>query len=302
MKVIVSKVFIISMFLLLMLNLTVNAQDELMDLLGNEEPSTEILTATFKTNRIVLGQSIENPAEGVLMFLIQHHFGRVNSGSYEFFGLDQATIRLGLEYGITPKLAVGMGRSSYNKTFDGFVKYKILRQSKGPGSIPLSLSYFGSTALNSLKWADPERENYASSRYQFTHQLLIARQFSPAVSLQLTPTFIHKNLVATSEDKNDILATGIGGRVKLTKRITLNGEYFYVLPDQIVSRDYDNSFSLGFDIETGGHVFQLFFTNSNPIFDAGFITETNGKWADGDIYFGFNISRVFTMVKPKGFR
>jgi hypothetical protein len=113
---------------------------------------------------------------------------------------------------------------------------------------------------------------------------------------------IHKNLVATTEDKNDIFATGFGGRVKLTNRVSLNAEYFYVFPDQIVTSDYDNSFSIGFDIETGGHVFQLFFTNSNPIFESGFITETRGKWADGDIYFGFNISRVFTVVKPEGFK
>ena len=282
--------------------LSVKAQDDMMDLFGSDEETTEYTFATFKATRLVLGQSVENPAKGTLVFMIQHHFGYVNSGAYEFWGLDQATIRLGLDYGITDWLAVGIGRSTYKKTYDGFVKAKILRQSSGTVNMPVSLSYFGSLSMNSLKWNEPERENYFSSRLAFTNQLLIARKFSSAISLQITPTLIHKNLVETTADKNDIFATGIGGRVKLTNRISLNAEYFYVFPDQIVSKEYDNSFSIGFDIETGGHVFQLFLTNSNPIFESGFITETSGQWADGDIYFGFNISRVFTIVKPEGFR
>jgi len=259
---------------------------------------TKYTSSFFETTRIVLGQSIENPEHGKLIFLIQHHFGRVNTGIYEFFGLDQATIRLGLEYGINKWLAVGLGRSSYRKTYDGFVKAKILRQSKGARNMPLSVSYFGSIAINTLKWENEELENYFSSRMAYTHQLLIARKFSPSLTFQLTPTLVHKNLVRTIEDKNDIFATGVGGRVRLSKKLSLNAEYFYVFPNQIVSRDYDNSFSISLDIDTGGHVFQLFFTNSNPIIESGFITETTGKWTSGDIYFGFNISRTFTLAYP----
>jgi hypothetical protein len=281
---------------------TAYTQDDLMSLFGDVEETTNYDYATFKTTRVVLGQSVENPAPGVLLFLIQHHFGRLNSGAYELWGLDQATIRLGLEYGINDRLAVGIGRGTYQKTFDGFVKAKILRQSTGRKEMPVTLSYFGSAALNSLRWQEPERNNFFTSRLSFVHQLLLARKFSPGLSLQLTPTLVHNNLVATTEDKNSVFATGIGGRVKLTNRVSLNAEYFYVFPDQIVSREYNNSFSIGFDIETGGHVFQLFFTNSNPIFERGFITETVGQWTDGDIYFGFNISRVFTIVKPDSFR
>lgn len=281
---------------------TAKAQDDLMSLLESGEETTDYTYATFKATRLVLGQSVENPAKGTLVFLIQHHFGYLNSGAYELWGLDQATIRLGLDYGITDWLAVGVGRSSYKKTYDGYVKAKILRQSTGAVNMPLTLSYFGSLSLNSLKWSEPDRENYFSSRLAYTHQLLIARKFSPAISVQITPTLVHKNLVESTEDANDIFATGIGGRFKLTNRVSLNAEYFYVLPDQIVSQEYDNSFSIGFDIETGGHVFQLFFTNSNPIFESGFITETRGNWVDGDVYFGFNISRVFTIVKPEEFK
>ncbi|MBE0638076.1 MAG: hypothetical protein IH598_06135 [Bacteroidales bacterium] len=279
-----------------------NAQTDLMDLFGDEPETVEFETATFKTTRLVLGHSIENPAPGVLMFLIQHHFGKINSGAYEFWGLDQANIRLGFEYGINDRLAVGIGRSSYKKTFDGFIKGKILRQSTGAKVMPIAVTYFGSISLNSLKWAEPDRENYFSSRLAFTHQLLIARKFSPGLSFQITPTLVHKNLVLTEEDKNDIFATGFGGRVKLSSRASLNAEYWYVFPDQIISTPTDNSFSIGFDLETGGHVFQLFCTNSDPIFESGFITETAGKWNKGDVYFGFNISRVFTIVKPKAFK
>jgi hypothetical protein len=294
--------FIILLVLTGLLSTTAYSQEDLMSLFGDEEETINYEYATFKTTRVVLGQSVENPAPGVLLFMIQHHFGRLNSGAYELWGLDQATIRLGLEYGINEWLAVGIGRGTYQKTFDGFVKAKILRQSTGLKEMPVTLSYFGSTALNSLRWQEPERNNFFTSRLSFVHQLLLARKFSPGLSLQLTPTLVHNNLVATTADKNSIFATGIGGRVKLTNRVSLNAEYFYVFPDQIVSREYDNSFSIGFDIETGGHVFQLFFTNSNPIFERGFITETVGQWTEGDIYFGFNISRVFTIVKPDTFK
>lgn len=292
---------LLTLVLITFSTLQLKAQTDLMDLFGDEPETVLYETATFKTTRLVLGQSVENPAPGVLMFLIQHHFGRINSGAYEFWGMDQANIRIGLEYGINEWLTVGVGRSSYKKTFDGFVKGKILRQSTGAKNMPLTVSYFGSTSLNSLKWQEPERENYFSSRLAFTHQLLIARKFSPGFSFQITPTIVHRNLVPTEEDSNDIFAVGFGGRAKLTNRVSLNAEYWYVLPDQIVTEPHDNALSIGFDIETGGHVFQLFFTNADPIFESGFITETRGQWGKGDIYFGFNISRVFTIVKPKGF-
>lgn len=295
------KIYPVILICMISCALPIKAQNDLFELFSDDEPKTDYVTASFKTTRVVLGHSIENPAPGVLMFLIQHHFGKVNSGAYEFWGLDQATIRVGLEYGLNDYLSVGVGRSSYKKTFDGFVKAKILRQSTGAREMPVSLNYFASTSLTSLKWSNPERKNYFTSRMAFTHQLLLARKFSPALTLQITPTVVHKNLVATKKDRNDIFALGMGGRLKLTNRISLNSEYWFVPDGQIVSTPVNNSFSVGFDIETGGHVFQLFFTNSDPIFESGFITETSGQWTKGDIYFGFNISRVFTLVKPKGF-
>jgi len=270
--------------------------DDLLSLIGGEEEQT-YTTATFKTTRIINMHSVENAAAGVMDFRISHRFGFINTGAYDLFGLDQALMRIGLEYGITNRLMVGMGRSNVNKAYDSFLKYKILRQGIGKHNIPLSISYFASAVCNTVKWADPNRDNYFSSRMQYTHQLLIARKFNNDLSLQLTPTLVHKNLVPTLQDKNDILAVGFGGRYKLTQRFSVNGEYIYVLPNQITSTYY-NSLSLGVDIETGGHVFQLHLTNSTSMLEPGFITESVGQWKNGGIHFGFNVSRVFT-VKDK---
>ncbi len=290
----------ILLLLLVSFGVKVSAQD-LLDAFGKDSAKTNYTYATFKTTRIVDGHSVENEAPGVLLFMISHHFGAINSGSYNFFGMDQSTIRLGLEYGITDRFCVGVGRSSYEKTFDGFLKYKLLKQSSGYRTMPVTVTLLTSMAVNSLKWQDPTRENFFSSRLSYNYQVLIARKFSNNLSLQLSPTMIHKNLVAGANDANDFYAMGFGGRYKLTQRMSVNGEY-YALLNQPKSGTLDNSLSFGIDIETGGHVFQLFLTNSQPMFERGFITETKGKWSNGNIFFGFNISRVFTIKKPKTLR
>lgn len=289
------------------------AQDDNGDLLSilGEEPTTDLVRASFKTTRLINGHSIENTGPGVLDFKISHRFTALNfdtPGSifYDWFGLDGATVRIGLDYGITDRLMVGIGRSSREKMVDGFAKYRILWQSTGKRVMPISLSYFADVEVRTLKFADPERKNYFSQRLYFAHQLLIARKFNERLTLQLMPTLIHRNLVPTSRDKNDVFAIGGAGRIKLTRRVTLNAEYYYVPEGQIVSQPYANSLAIGFDIETGGHVFQLHFTNAQDMVYKGFITETTQDWfpkggggATG-IRFGFNISRVFTIVKPKG--
>lgn len=261
---------------------------------GIEETPTDYTIATFKSTRVINGHSVENVAGGVMDFRISHRFGQLDQGFYDMFGLDVATMRLGFEYGINDRLMVGLGRSTYEKTYDGFVKYKLLRQSTGKKNMPITASYMGATTVNTLKWVDPTRENYFTSRLNYVHQLLIGRKFSSSTSLQLSPTLVHRNLVSKSIYKNDVFAIGIGGRQKMNNRISLNAEYFYVLPNQI-DPSYKNSLSLGFDVETGGHVFQLHFTNSTPQIEKGFIAETTGSWLKKGIHFGFNISRVFTV-------
>ncbi|MFC2125148.1 DUF5777 family beta-barrel protein [Bacteroidota bacterium] len=294
--------FKISLYLaaiLLFLEFNALAQDDLLELLEEEtsmEEEIDYTYATFKTTRIINGQSIETTSGGVLNFIIAHRFGKISDGAYEFFGLDQSTIRLGLEYGITDNFNIGIGRSSFLKTVDGYVKYKFLKQSTGKKNVPLTIVFYSNMAIDGTKWSEPERENYFSSRMSFASQLLIARKFSNAFSLQLTPGFVHRNLVETTEDQNDILAIGFGGRYKLSNRVSVNAEYFYQLPGTNADKT-SNSVSLGFDIETGGHIFQLHMTNSKGMIEQYFIPNTTGKITDGDIYFGFNINRVFTISK-----
>lgn len=285
-------------FLLFFAGLTgLRAQDDLLSLLDEEE-TVEYVTASFKTNRVINLHSLENTAGGVLDFKISHRFGMLNQGAYDLFGLDNATIRLGFDYGVTDRLTIGIGRSSFEKTYDGFLKYKFLRQSTGKRNMPLSAAFFASTAIQTLRWANPDRENYFSSRLFYTYQLILGSKLNESVSLQLSPTVVHRNLVRTTQESNDVLALGIGGRVKLTKRVSLNAEYIYVAPDQLAP-GFRNALSLGFDIETGGHVFQLHFTNATSMIEKGFVTQTTGDWTDGGIHFGFNVSRVFSIVKPK---
>lgn len=252
---------------------------------------------TFKASRIILGQSIENPPNGVLTLLISHHFGALNGGFYNFFGLDQSSTRLGLEYGTTNWLAIGLGRSTYDKTWDGYLKFRILRQSKGARKMPFSLGIFTNIAVNTLKLTT-DRPDYFDARLSYCTQVLIARKFGERFSLQLTPTWIHMNLVPTPQDHNDIFSLGAGASVKISEVVSLNAEYFYLFPGQHLDEN-TNSFSISCDIKAGAHVFQLFITNSQGNFEEAFITDTKGKWFNGDIYFGFNIHRLFTVKYPK---
>jgi hypothetical protein len=283
-----------------------HAQDEdLLSLLGDDK-TTDYATAAFKANRVVNGHSIENTAKGVLDTKFSHRFNPLRQGLYDMFGLDGASIRIGADYGVTDRFMIGFGRSSYEKTIDGFAKYKILRQSSGAKNMPITLAYVIDAQVKTLKFSDQERDNKFTDRLAYAHQVLIGRKFSSRLSLQLMPTLLHRNLTLTPTDKNDVFSMGIAGRVKLTKRVALNAEYYYV-PEGQVETPYKNSLSIGFDIETGGHVFQLHFTNSAYMTYKGFLTETTEDWffKNGDgkmlsgIRFGFNISRVFTLVKPK---
>lgn len=288
----------LTILLLTLLPIVVFAQDD--DLLGMledmEEETREFTIATFKTTRVVNGHSIEMPAPGVMQMNISHRFGQVDGGFYDMFGLDQANIHIGFEYGLTPWLAVNVGRSNINKTYDGQLKLKLLRQSTGKVNMPISLAYATGVYVNGLRWADPDRENYFTSRLSYSHQLLIARKFGDRLSLQLSPTMIHRNLVATTAEQNDVYAMGVGGRIKLSGSVTLNAEYFYLLPGNTAD-NFENSLSVGVDIETGGHVFQLIFTNSLGMTPNFFVAQTNDQWQTGGIRFGFNLSRVFTISK-----
>jgi hypothetical protein len=280
------------------------AQDDLLDLLDSavvETPVREYTEATFKTTRVITSRSIETPGKGEMQFLVAHRFGRVNGGWREFFGLDQANIRLDFEYGVTDWLSVGWGRSNVFKQWDGFARAKFLRQSTGLKKMPITAEFLASVAMNSGNWTNTNRENYISSRASYVFQLMVARKFSRKLSLQVMGTMVHKNLVTSNQDKNDQFMVGSGGRFLLTGSFGLTAEYHYLIPNRIVSAIdapmTNHSFSLGFDLETGGHVFQIMATNNLGMTEHQYFTSaTTGKWTKGDIHIGFNINRVFTLA------
>ncbi len=277
----------------LLMGLPGQAQEDLMNLLDQQAEDTVHYTeATFKGSRLVNGHTVQTRKQGELEFLISHRFGRLNSGAYEFFGLDAANIRLGLEYGINECMTLGVGRNSFEKTYDGFMKLKLLRQSSGHCVIPVSVVSLSSAAIKTLKGDETDQYPDLASRMYYTQQLLIARKWGPNLSLQLMPTFVHRNRIREQEGENDIYALGVGGRMKITQRISLNAEYYYRY-DVPEDDEYFNALAIGFDLETGGHVFQLHLTNSRAMIEKGFIAETTGNFFAGDIHFGFNVSRVF---------
>lgn len=283
--------FISSLLLVVLSFAPAAAQEDLLDLLESETPEeTNLALATFKGSRLINGHTVMTRRKGSLEFLIAHRFGRLNSGAYELFGLDNANVRFGLDYGFTDRLTAGFGRNSFEKTFDAFVKYALLRQQTGLKTVPVSVTAFASGAINSLRPIDPATEIAFSERISYTYQLLVARKVNSKLSVQMMPTIVHFNTVTTDRE-NDLIALGLGGRLLLTKRLSINGEYYY----RFGERDLDtyDAIAIGIDLETGGHVFQLQFTNSRSMNEKGFIRETTGDFFDGDVHFGFNITRTF---------
>jgi len=294
-----TKAFHILMILVPFSLLQLNAQD-LDSLLSELEspPGPVYALSTFKSTRVVLGQSVETPVDGDLTFIISHRFGNIKGGLYDFFGLDQAHNRLGLEYGFGDRVGIAFGRNSFEKTYDGAIKFRILRQQRGMKEIPLTISWYSAIFVNTLKWSDPERDNLFTSRLSYLNQVLIARKFSKRFSMQLSPSHIHRNLVEREIDQNAVFALGVGGKYNFTRKISVNAEYFWLLPGQTAD-DFANSFSIGFDFQTGGHVFQLHVSNSQGTIEKDFIAGTTDKWQDGDLYLGFNIYRVFPLGKKR---
>jgi len=262
------------------------SQDELLDLLDDDSLDVEMVSATFKGTRLINGHTVEVRSPHEMDFVISHRFGNINTGDQQLWGLDQSNIRLALEYGMAKNLTIGLGRSSFDRTIDTYLKYQMLQQAM---KMPVTMTGFGSMTKNTNRDLDIEKNH----RFTYTAQLLIARKFTTNFSFQLSPTFIQRNLVPTNEDSNGLIAVGFGGRQKLTQRLSLNFEYYAQLSDYNSTRQ--NAIAIGVDIETGGHVFQLHLTNAQQMNEKGFIGETDGNFFDGDVRFGFNISRVFDL-------
>ena len=270
-------------------------QDDLLDILDKEAPENKestIVTSTFKGTRILNGHSVENRKNKELEFIISHRFGRINSGFDDLFGLDEANVRFSLEYGFSDNLTGGFGRSSFEKTYDMFLKYSLLKQKTGEKSFPFAISLFGSVAAKTQEESFPIIERSFAENLSYVGQVLIARKVSKSFSYQISPTYIHRNTVRDAADPHGIFAVGLGTRVKVSNRVSINGEYYHQF-NETVSVPTTNSLAFGVDIETGGHVFQLIFSNARTMIEKGFIAETTGNFFEGDIHFGFNISRTF---------
>ncbi len=271
---------------------SLSAQD---DLLGDDMPSEPLKTPVnfaFKTTRVVNLQSVETLGEGVFDFKIQHRFGALNTGASNAFGLDLATIRIGGEYGLTPKVTLGLGRSPVEKTVDGYAKIKWVQQMRGGGS-PVSVLTVASAAYRNQNYT---AEPTTIERLAYVGQVIVGRKFSEKLSMQVVPSVVHYNWVNVAVP-NTQFALGVGMRHKLTMRSSLNLEWIPVLSDKGM---FYNSFSIGMDVETGGHVFQMGFTNSIGLSENLFLTRNTTQWNNAGIRFGFNMSRVFTLVDPRG--
>jgi len=279
---------------------TLAQEDDLLKELEDSQPEDiDYVLQTFKGTRLVNGHSIETKAKGDLEFIFAHRFGPVSDGIYEFFGLDQAYVRLGLDYGVTENFSISMGRNSFDKTLDGYIKYKMFRQRAGARQFPVSVTALGGVAYKMSPRKDEVPAGFSNiDRLAYVAQALIARRFNPRLSLQIMPTFIHKNAVDQLLEDNDQLALGVGGRYKLTKSVALTGEYYYRLNVPEPNPSF-NTLGFGVDIETGGHVFQLVFTNTSGLTERAFITETEGDFSEGDIHFGFNVTRAFQLQRKK---
>ncbi|WP_306644009.1 DUF5777 family beta-barrel protein [Sanyastnella coralliicola] len=247
---------------------------------------------TFKDTRVINGHSVETNFKGGMKFIISHRFGPLNGGTYELFGLDQSTIRIGLDYGITDRLTIGAGRSSLGKHYDGFVKYRLLIQKEN--GTPVSVTALSNMAINTLRWENPDRENFTTSRFFYTWQLMVAKRFNDDFALQIMPTLVHRNLVPNRDVAHDVFSIGASARYQLTKHLALQFEGYFIPEDQL-AQEFEMPLSIGVDIETKGHQFQLSLSNSMGMTEKIFITETRGSWLDGGFGIGFNITRDFRI-------
>ncbi len=275
------------------------------DMLSELEPAAadsnhkDYTVATFKSTRLVNMHTIESVGPRTLDFRISHRFGALNTGSYNAWGIDgPANIRLSLEYSFEGRLMFGIGRSSYEKMVDGFLKYRLLRQTTD-GKMPVSVTLFASMFYNALKDGNAAANGYdkydpMTNRLSYAYQIMVGKKISPSFSIQIAPWMVHYNLVENSTDKNDVY--GVAGllRMKLTKRSAITFEYGYRFSGYTEEKYYD-SMGIGYELETGGHVFQIHFVNSFGIVENQFLAHTTTKWDDAGVRLGFNISRVFRL-------
>ena len=291
---------LLPVFFLMLSSYISNAQDMLGSLDSLSDNEKDYVSATFKTTRLVDQHTLETVGPRTLDFRISHRFGPINSKAYNAWGLDgPANIRLSLEYSFDGRFMFGIGRSSHEKMVDGFLKYKLFRQTTN-GGMPVSITLFAGSYYTALKDGNIvangfDKYEHRSSRLSYCYEIMIGRKFTPGFSFQIAPWFVHYNLVDHITDKNDAYGLSAMFRLKFTKRSAFTGEYAYRLNDYSLDVKYYDSMSFGYELETGGHVFQIHFTNSFGLVENQFFSHTDSKWNNMGIRLGFNISRVFTL-------
>lgn len=284
------KISAILIVLILAISVTVYSQNTIEE--------THYTYQTFRDTRIINGHSVESGMQGEMKFIISHRFGEINRGAYELWGLDQGTIRYGLDYAITNNLDVGIGRSSFQKTADAYVKYKHKSQSSGGRNMPISMTYLGGLTYNSLKWQNKELDFPIANRLTYFTQVIVARKFSSTFSLQIMPTYVHRNYVQTRQITNDLLFIGMASKIQVTKVTAIQIEYYPKIYGQLAS-GRGNSLSIGAEFQTKAHVFQLHLSNSSGMVESLFLTESTGKWSELGVMLGFNITRDFKIGTKK---
>jgi Membrane bound beta barrel domain (DUF5777) len=263
------------------------AQDDL--LAGVDSiPKNQKVEFAFKALKIVNLESTKLAAKGELYSVVAHRFGSVKDGFEGFWGLDNAVTQIKFVYGLTKWLTVSAARSE--QAYDFSVKYPLISQTTN--GFPVTIVGFNSLGFNNLLKENRYPRMTFRDRVMYVSQILISRKFSKKLSLELAPTFFHENFVENDLQDNSQYAIGVGGRYKLSNRISLNIDYAAHL-NRTSSSDYKDPLSVGVDIETGGHVFQMHFTSSQGIHEVGYLGHTTGDWGKGDIFFGFNLLRVF---------
>lgn len=281
------------LFILIMLLLCqiLTAQgDDLLSEIDTDSIGDQYATAAFKGLKIVNFESTKLVAKKELTFIVSHRFGSIKNGFDSFFGLDDAVTRLNFVYGITDGINIGVSRSSFQKIYEASAKYRLVRQKEN--GFPFTIVAYNSILINTAL----EKENLPKLEFRdrlgYTAQLLISKKVSSKLSLEVAPTFFHDNFVAYDDQHNSQYAIGFGGRQKLGKRWSINLDYGWHL-NRADGSPFKNPLSIGFDLETGGHVFQMHFSNAQAMNTNGFLGQATGDWSDGNIYFGFNLSRVF---------
>lgn len=278
------KNFILLLFLFPLLTFS---QTDLLS--GVETPSAkEKVTSAFKALKIVNLESTKLAAKGDLYFVVAHRFGSIKDGFEGFYGLDNANTQIKFIYGVTNGLNVSAARSEF--AYDFATKYMLFAQIKD--GFPVTIAGFNSLSINNTLKESLYPKLQFKDRLTYVAQLLISRKFSEKLSLEIVPSFFHQNFVEDVDQSNSQYAIGFGGRYKFAKRWSLNMDYAAHL-NRASNSLYKNPLSIGFDLETGGHVFQMHFTSSQAIDEAGYLGRTTGDWTKGDIFFGFNLARVF---------